>query len=40
WFRMGIASAMAWILLIATLILTLIQLRSSQGWVYYEGEEE
>ena len=40
WFRMGIASAMAWLLLIATLILTLIQLRSSKGWVYYEGEEK
>ncbi len=40
WFRMGIASAMAWLLLIATLILTLIQLRSSQDWVYYEGDGE
>ncbi|GMV64233.1 MAG: hypothetical protein AMXMBFR75_00410 [Candidatus Hinthialibacteria bacterium] len=38
WFRMGIASAMAWILLVITLILTLIQLRSSKTWVHYEGE--
>jgi multiple sugar transport system permease protein len=38
WFRMGIASALAWILFIATLILTLIQLRSSKSWVYYEGD--
>lgn len=38
WFRMGTASAMAWLLLIATLILTLIQLRSSRGWIHYEGE--
>lgn len=39
WFRMGIASAMAWILLVITLILTLLQLRSSKSWVYYEGDE-
>ncbi len=39
WFRMGIASAMAWILLVITLFLTLIQLRSSKNWVYYEGDE-
>lgn len=38
YFRMGIASAMAWLLFLATLILTLIQLRSSRGWVFYEGE--
>jgi multiple sugar transport system permease protein len=39
WFRMGIASAMAWILLVITLILALIQLRSSDSWVHYEGDE-
>jgi len=39
YFRMGIASAMAWLLFLATLILTLIQLRSSKNWVYYEGED-
>ncbi|MCG3198969.1 MAG: hypothetical protein GHCLOJNM_03476 [bacterium] len=39
WFRMGIASAMAWILLVITLILTVIQLRSSRNWVHYEGGE-
>jgi multiple sugar transport system permease protein len=39
WFRMGIASAMAWILLVITLILTMIQLRSSRTWVHYEGGE-
>jgi multiple sugar transport system permease protein len=39
YFRMGVASAMAWLLFLATLILTLIQLRSSRNWVYYEGED-
>lgn len=37
-FRMGYASAMAWILFIIILILTLIVVRSSSRWVYYEGE--
>lgn len=36
-FEMGYASAMAWILLIITLIITLIQFRLSRKWVYYEG---
>lgn len=39
WFRMGIASAMAWILLIITLLLTLLALRSSSHWVHYEGDD-
>jgi multiple sugar transport system permease protein len=39
WFRMGIASAMAWILLVITLILTLIQLKYSKNWVHYEGQD-
>ncbi|HEX2864319.1 MAG TPA: sugar ABC transporter permease [Deinococcales bacterium] len=37
-FRMGKASAMAWILLVLTLIITAIQLYFSKRWVYYEGE--
>ncbi len=36
-FEMGYASAMAWILLIITLIITLIQFKLSKRWVYYEG---
>ncbi len=36
-FEMGYASAMAWILLIITLIITLIQFKLSKKWVYYEG---
>ncbi len=36
--RMGYASAMAWLLFAIILILTIIQLRFSKRWVYYEGE--
>jgi multiple sugar transport system permease protein len=35
--HMGYASAMAWLLFVIVLILTLIQLRVSKRWVYYEG---
>jgi multiple sugar transport system permease protein len=35
--KMGYASAMAWILFVIILILTAIQIRFSQRWVYYEG---
>lgn len=35
--HMGYASAMAWLLFIIILILTVIQLRTSRRWVYYEG---
>jgi multiple sugar transport system permease protein len=38
WFKMGYASAMAWVLLLIILVLTLLVLRSSALWVYYEGE--
>jgi multiple sugar transport system permease protein len=38
WFKMGYASAMAWVLLLIILVLTLMVLRSSALWVYYEGE--
>ena len=37
--RMGYASAMAWILFAIVLILTVIQLRLSKRWVYYESEK-
>ncbi len=36
--RMGYAASMAWILFIIIIILTLIQLRLSTRWVYYESE--
>jgi multiple sugar transport system permease protein len=36
-FKMGYSSAMAWILFIATMIVTLIVVRGSQRWVFYMG---
>lgn len=36
---MGIASAMAWILFLAVLLLTAITFKTSNKWVYYEGGE-
>jgi multiple sugar transport system permease protein len=38
--RMGMASAMAWILFILILIITVIILKTSNKWVYYEGERK
>ena len=35
-FRMGYASALAWILFVAVLTLTLLQLRWSRRWVHYD----
>ena len=37
WFEMGYASALAWVLFAIILVLTLIMLRSSSRWVYYES---
>jgi multiple sugar transport system permease protein len=36
--KMGYASALSWILLVLTLILTLLVFRSQALWVFYEGE--
>ena len=36
-FRMGYASGIAWLLFLVILFFTLIQLRLSEAWVYYEG---
>lgn len=36
--RMGYASAMAWVLLLVVLALTIVNFRFSGRWVYYEGE--
>lgn len=38
WFNMGFASAIAWLLFVYILILTVVVFRSSVGWVHYEGE--
>jgi len=37
-FRMGYASAMAWILFVVVLIVSFITFRSSARWVYYGGQ--
>lgn len=37
-FKMGYASAMAWVLFAITLVCTLIVFKSSKKWVYYSGE--
>ena len=37
--KMGMASAMAWILLVIVLTLTVLQFRLANRWVYYEGAE-
>jgi multiple sugar transport system permease protein len=39
YFKMGYASALAWVLLVIVLTLTLIQFRLARRLVYYEGEE-
>ena len=36
--RMGYAAAMAWFLFAVVLLLTLVQMRLSKRWVYYESE--
>lgn len=39
-FRMGYASALAWVLFLIILIFTLLVIRSSNLWVYYESERK
>ena len=39
YFEMGYASAMAWILFMTTLAVTLIIFRSARLWVFYAGEK-
>lgn len=39
-FQMGYASALAWLLLVLTLIITVLQFKIGQKWVYYEGEQK
>ena len=36
--KMGYASALAWVLFLFVLLLTLLIFRSSAAWVYYEGQ--
>jgi multiple sugar transport system permease protein len=37
WFKMGYASALAWLMFFIILALTALVFRSSAAWVYYEG---
>jgi multiple sugar transport system permease protein len=37
WFKMGYASALAWLMFVIILLLTGLVFRSSIRWVYYEG---
>ena len=39
YFRMGYASALAWILFVVLVALTAVQFRVSQRWVFYGGED-
>jgi multiple sugar transport system permease protein len=39
WLEMGYASAMAWVMFFIIIVLTLLIFRSSNRWVYYDGEE-
>jgi multiple sugar transport system permease protein len=38
-YRMGYASAMAWVLVAIILALTIVQFRASRRWVYYEYDD-
>jgi len=39
-FKMGYTCAMAWVLFVVILILTLVQFRTASYWVFYEGERK
>jgi multiple sugar transport system permease protein len=40
WFEMGYASALAWVLFLVIIVCTILLLRTSARWVYYEGGTE
>ena len=39
-YEMGYASALSWILFIIILVFTLLVIRSSSAWVYYQGDDD
>ena len=39
YFKMGFASAIAWLLFVVILVLSLIQIKFATRWVHYEGEK-
>jgi multiple sugar transport system permease protein len=40
WLRMGYASAIAWVLMLVILAVTVVQFTLARRWVYYEGESK
>jgi multiple sugar transport system permease protein len=36
-FQMGYASALAWVLLLVTMVCTLVIMKTSSRWVFYQG---
>ena len=40
YFNMGYASALAWLLFVSTLVVTLVAFRSARLWVFYSGGEQ
>jgi len=40
YFQMGYASALAWLLFLTTLVVTLVIFRSARLWVFYAGGEQ
>ena len=38
WWKMGYASALAWVLLVIILACTGLQFRAARAWTYYEYE--
>ncbi len=40
YFKMGYAAALAWVLFLLVLLLTLAVFRSSPMWVHYEAQRE
>jgi len=38
-FKMGYASAYAWVVFLVIMVFSLLQLRLARSWVYYEGED-
>ena len=39
WWKMGYATAIAWLLLVIILLFTAIQFRLARSWVYYEYDQ-
>lgn len=39
-FSMGYAAALSWVLFVYVIVLTMLILRSSRAWVYYEGQQQ